>query len=135
MDLRPTALPNLASTYRLRLLLAFQRQDHLRGEAHSIPLKSPRMRRHSRPCAFNPSLITQHVNEDTAVGRASPDLSFLPITALDLTLHGLDGVSGEQICQWEQHVARRIDHDGRLSKARSKNLRIHKRPACVVPIV
>src|ERR1700678_598480 len=135
MDLRPTALPNLASTYRLRLLLAFQRQVHLRGESHSIPLKSPRMRRHSRPWAFNPSLITQHVNEDTAVGRASPDLSFLPITALDLTLHGLDRASGEQICQWEQHVARRSDYDGRISGATSNSLQIHKRPACVVPVV
>ena len=48
-------------------------------------------------------------------GRASPDLSFLPIAARELTLHGLDRVSGEQICQWEQHITRRTDYDGRIS--------------------
>src|ERR1700675_5203799 len=86
------------------------------------------MRCHSRPRAFNPSLITQHVNEDTAVGRASPNLPLLPITALDLTLHGLDGVSGEQIRHREQHIARRTHH-GRLSGARPNKVQSHKRPA------
>src|ERR1700722_19219855 len=77
--------------------------------------------------AFDPSLITQNVNEDTVVGGAPPDFPLLPITALDLTLHGFDGVSGEQIRQRKQHTSRRSTHDRCLSGVGSSNFKTHKR--------
>jgi glycine/D-amino acid oxidase-like deaminating enzyme len=65
--------------------------------------------------ALDPSLISQHVNDDTTIGRAPPDFPLLPITPLDLALHGLNGISGDKIRQGQKHVARRGDHYGCLS--------------------
>src|SRR5450631_4835093 len=93
------------------------RQVHLYSELRLLAVNSLPV--NCRSWAFDPSLITQNINDDTAIGCALPDLALLPVTALDLTLHGLDGVSGEQIRQRKQHISRRAHDDGRLGGAGS----------------